>query len=117
MATAKQSYVRLTVTAEELDSGKTTRLTGKAKDVQLTVEDVFDAMPFARFDWVEPCTQWKLRLDGEFVEDYQISTVRPGADLSCRAQAVRDAWAKAQDDDLPQGFGWPGDLFDALEAL
>lgn len=34
-----------------------------------------------------------------------------------RIQAVRDAWSKAQEDDLPQGFGWPGDLFDALEAL
>jgi hypothetical protein len=41
------------------------------------------------------------------------------AQLERRAQAVRDAWQVAQADDhlLPQGFGWPGDLYDALEAL
>lgn len=52
-------------------------------------------------------------------QEYAVSAPLPAAaaDLSRRAQAVRDAWAKAQEDDLPQGFGWPGDLFDALEAL
>jgi hypothetical protein len=41
------------------------------------------------------------------------------ARLERRAQAVRDARQGAQADDhlLPQGFGWPGDLYDALEAL
>jgi hypothetical protein len=41
------------------------------------------------------------------------------AGLERRAQAVRDAWQVAQADDhlQPQGFGWPGDLYDALEAL
>jgi hypothetical protein len=39
-------------------------------------------------------------------------------DLRQRAQAVKDAWARAYAaDDLPQGFGWPGDLYDALQAL
>lgn len=41
------------------------------------------------------------------------------AELEKRIQTVRDAWSKACDEDdlQPQGFGWPGDLFDALEAL
>lgn len=31
---------------------------------------------------------------------------------------VRQAWDRASNsDDYPQGFGWPGDLYDALEAL
>jgi hypothetical protein len=44
-------------------------------------------------------------------------TARPP--MAARAQAVCDAWQGAQADDhlQPQGFGWPGDLYDALEAL
>jgi hypothetical protein len=38
--------------------------------------------------------------------------------LERRVEAVREAWARASEaTDLPQGFGWPGDLYDALEAL
>lgn len=39
-------------------------------------------------------------------------------ELSNAIERVREAWATAScEDDLPQGFGWPGDLYDALEAL
>lgn len=64
-----------------------------------------------------------LELEGTSAyTDLVVPLMRPiahVAQLERRAQAVRDAWQVAQADDhlLPQGFGWPGDLYDALEAL
>lgn len=38
--------------------------------------------------------------------------------LRAAVARVQTAWHIAREDDnLPQGFGWPGDLYDALEAL
>jgi hypothetical protein len=55
-----------------------------------------------------------------YLGDYALKVEREKnpLDLWQRAQAVKDAWARAYAaDDLPQGFGWPGDLYDALQAL
>lgn len=61
---------------------------------------------------------WRLvEQSGPVADDVMVLHADP-LDLELRAQDVRDAWARASEaDDYPQGFGWPGDLYDALEAL
>jgi len=101
----EQPMHRLTVTIEDLASGISTTIAGKAKDVHLTVEDDLEPDPIDLMNplaVVRPIERWHVSVDGDVVADYSISYGKGSelARLRVAVERVREAVQVTRNDPL-----------------